>query len=103
MIIFYNKNTGLIEGTIDGRVHGEQHLKMWVGDPKETDRIVIQWEPVKWFDRLGNEVAKEAPDIAAVGYSVNHEQAELILEFEKDRGKLYQYKIDPETKKFIPK
>lgn len=27
MILFYNKNTGNIFGVIDGRVHGEQHLK----------------------------------------------------------------------------
>jgi len=44
MILFYNKILGKIEGTIDGRVHTEDHLKMWIGEG--TERIVCQWEKV---------------------------------------------------------
>jgi len=43
MIIFYEKSTGKIVGTIDGRVHGEDHLRMWVGD-ENNGRIVLQWK-----------------------------------------------------------
>lgn len=45
MIIFYDKNTGKIVGTIDGRVHPKEHLNMWIGDKKENGRLVIQWKP----------------------------------------------------------
>lgn len=45
MIIFYNLKTGEIEGTIDGRVHNEDHLKMWIGDKKEVGRIICEWKP----------------------------------------------------------
>lgn len=44
MIIFYNKQTGDIVGTIDGRVHDETHLNMWVGGREENDRLIVQWK-----------------------------------------------------------
>ena len=43
MIVFYEKTTGKIIGNIEGRVHGEDHLKMWIGDPDKTSRIVCNW------------------------------------------------------------
>jgi len=43
MIIFYDKQAGKIVGTIDGRIHGDDHLKMWVGDKDKNGRIVCQW------------------------------------------------------------
>lgn len=46
MIIFYNKSTHEIIGTIDGRVHSEQQLKMFIGDPKEVDKIIIGYTDV---------------------------------------------------------
>ena len=30
MIIFYDKTTGKIIGTIQGRVHTKEHLNMWI-------------------------------------------------------------------------
>ena len=46
MIIFYEKDTGRIIGTIEGRVHNQEHLDMWVGDRNKTDRIVCNWVKV---------------------------------------------------------
>jgi hypothetical protein len=42
MILFYNQ-TGKIIGTINGRIHGEDHLKMWIGNKDETRRLVVNW------------------------------------------------------------
>lgn len=42
MIIFFNKTTGEIVGTIEGRVHDE-HQDMWMGNKNEIDRMVVQW------------------------------------------------------------
>lgn len=41
MILFYDKNTGEIKGTINGRIHNERQLQMWVGE--NTQRIVCNW------------------------------------------------------------
>lgn len=43
MILFYEKQTGKIIGTIDGRIHNEDHLKMWIGDPTKIGRMIIEW------------------------------------------------------------
>ncbi len=53
MIIFFNKETGRIIGTIEGRVHGKDHLAMWIGDREKTKRLVVQWECV------GSELVRE--------------------------------------------
>jgi len=101
MIIFFDRKTGKIEGTIDGRVHDEQHLKMWIGDPSEVDRIIIQWKPMKWFDKEGNEVDENAVDMYAVGYAPDHPQGDIIVGFEKRTASISDYKIDPKTKEII--
>ena len=43
MIIFFNKQTGKIVGTINGRVHKPEHLNMYIGSPEENGRIVCGW------------------------------------------------------------
>lgn len=40
MIIFYNKKTGDIFGTIDGRVHPESQLNMYAKREQETEEEV---------------------------------------------------------------
>jgi hypothetical protein len=62
MIIFYKKTTGDIVGTVGGRVHNPEELKMWVGDPKQIDRIVIEWKPVRWYTKTGDSLPKECLD-----------------------------------------
>ena len=47
MIIFYEKKTGKIKGTIDGRIHSPEHLKMWIGSKEENDRLIVNWKPIK--------------------------------------------------------
>jgi len=43
IIVFYSFKNGKIIGTIEGRVHQEDHLKMYVGDPKTTGRVICSW------------------------------------------------------------
>lgn len=64
MIIFYEKKTGKIIGTIQGRVHSKEHLNMWIGDKSETGRLVVNWKPGKKSkDKKGNVVfADYQPD-----------------------------------------
>ena len=47
MIIFYDKKTGVVKGTIEGRIHNEDHLKMWIGDKEKNGRLVVNWKPIK--------------------------------------------------------
>jgi len=83
MIIFYNKTTGAIEGNIEGRIHDESHLKMWVGDKNRTERIICQWkkEGTVWL-----------PDM-------NEEQRNIFISLDKKETKPSQYKVDITTKR----
>lgn len=87
MIIFYNKNTGKIEGTIDGRVHHASHLKMWIGDSKETERIIINW----------------IQDKKTKNYIPEHEQKDLFIKLDKRQIRIKNYKVDVKTKKIVKK
>ena len=48
MIIFYDKKTGDIFGTIDGRVHDAKDMECTISDSsrneKDTGKMVIGWE-----------------------------------------------------------
>jgi len=103
MIIFYNKNTGQIVGTILGRIHNKDELKMWIGDKNETLRLIVNWKPYKWFNKEGEEVPKDAPDVFTAKFKPDHPQAKLFEQLEKNPTKIYEYKIDLKTKKLIKK
>ncbi len=103
MIIFYNKKTGNIVGTIDGRIHTENHFKMWVGNPKEIERIIINWKPAKWFDKEGKLCNKDDPNAFTADFEPDHLQKELFVEMDKDTSKIYDYKVDTKTKLLIAK
>lgn len=95
MIIFYNKKTGEIEGTIDGRVHPESHLKMWVGNKEETDRIVVQWEIV--------EAETEEGGVGAGVYKPSHPQQSIFEELDRFPANIHKYKVNPQTNELIQK
>lgn len=96
MIIFFNRKTGRIAGTIDGRIHTEAHLKMWIGSREENDRIIVNWKPIKDYKNKGGQVI-------AQDFEPEHEQSELFVKFEKRELKLKDYKVDLETKLLIKK
>lgn len=96
MIIFYKKITGNIVGTIDGRIHSEEHLKMWIGKKEETDRLIVQWKPIKDYkDEKGNLIAQD--------FAPNHKQADIFIELDKNPSEVYKYKVDLKTLNLIPK
>lgn len=81
MIIFFNKQTGDIVGCINGRIHDEQQLKMYVGDPQDTGRIICPW--------------KQKED--SQDYEPDSEQKDLYTELDKKPETLYDYRVDTET------
>ena len=95
MIIFYNKTTGEIQGTIDGRIHNEDHLKMWVGDKNKTDRLICNWVVVKQYkDEKGKVIASDyEPE--------NNKEAMFLIDQRK--ADLRDYKVDLETKTLVKK
>ena len=106
MIIFYNKQTGEIIGTIEGRIHSEEHLKMWIGDRETTERVIVQWEPSQYFDQKGNKVEKtklEKNKTYNAEFEPKHPQKELFLEIDKNPSLLSQYKFDIKKKQFVLK
>ena len=118
MIIFYNKKSGQIVGTIDGRVHDESHLKMWIGDKKETGRIVCQWKPTgKKHEQVSyeNKLVKIGTHQGEPVFKVRKvKQVNVTRDYEPDIQKdvfthidrgfnVYNYKVDLKTKHLILK
>lgn len=97
MIIFYNKQTGDIKGTVNGRVHDEGHLKMWVGDKEETDRLVVQWKPA---DTVVLDDGREAvvwhPDVD------QKEQFDFHIALDRGEVRIKDFKVDVITKNLVP-
>lgn len=96
MILFKDKETGQIIGRIDGRVHSEAHLKMWMGDRDKTERIIIEWKPVKHIDEKGKEVKRK--DIQKLRkqnkrvrtiWEPDFAQKDLILDIENRKTKTH--------------
>ena len=103
MIIFYDKATGKIEGTIDGRIHSEAHLKMWVGEKDKTERLVVNWKPVKWYNQNGKEVKKGSKEVFTADYEPDHSQKDIFKLLDKQTSNIYNYSIDITNKKLIKK
>jgi len=120
MMIFYNKTTGAIVGTIGGRVHSPQEKEMWVGDIKETDRIVVEWSPTgpeydaeineEQFTQIGvNErnqpILKREIIKKPVKRRENEPQTtqkELFKLFDKNSMEVYKYKVNTVSKELLP-
>lgn len=120
MIIFF-KNDGTIIGNIAGRVHGKEHLNMWIGDKKETKRLVVQWKPTgeKTTEKIENVVFAEAgedengeplfqsivieDEFEIIEFEPEHEQKELFKRLEKNPVEVNNYKVDVKTNKLVKK
>jgi len=83
MIIFYDKITGEITGTIRGRLHNEDQLRMWIGDENENGRIICQWKKTETLNKDKTEEIWE-PEI----------QTELFTELEKNSSLLKELVVD---------
>jgi hypothetical protein len=120
MIIFYNKTTGKIIGTIDGRIHPEAHLNMWIGDKKETDRLILDWKPVQKGEReveknvlLGYKKNKDGLFSPVIGkkkqkekvieYEPKTSQKQLVIDIDKGKKKIFDYKVSLKTNKLVKK
>lgn len=120
MLLFYDKKTGLIVGTIEGRLHSKSHLEMWVGEKKDTERIIINWKPTrekieivesKVFveykkDKDGYDIPiykKIKQKIKTSEFEPDHLQKQLFIDFETGKERVYDYKVDVNTKQLIKK
>lgn len=112
MIIFYDKKTGRIVGEIDGRIHSKEHLKMWIGDKKETERLIVNWKPEKWQTKEGYELPNECLNACDeegnllatnADFSPDNEQKDIFIKLDKKPSDIYNYKIDLKTKKLVKK
>lgn len=121
MIIFYDKQTGLITGTIGGRVNSPQEKEMCVGDQSKTEKIIVEWSPTgkeydseineEQFTQVGvNEQNQPILKREIIKKSVKRrenepqtDQKDLFILFDKHSIEVYKYKIDINTKKFILK
>lgn len=104
MILFKNKITGEIIGKIDGRKHSEAQLRMTMGDPETTEKIVIDWEVKKYVDDKGRTVdkkdipryQKEKRLVRAIR-EPNHVDKKLFMDIERGVLKLRDFKFNVKT------
>jgi len=115
MIIFYQKKDGIITGTIDGRVHPDEHLKAWIGDKETTERYIVPFEPnfteeeipIKEFRvidkktmRVEEVIVGKKKQKVIKGLKPSVPFANLIYDFESGKKNIYDYKVklDKENK-----
>lgn len=110
MIIFYQKSDGKIIGTIEGYIHNEDQLKMWIGNKNETDRLIVTWKPYQWIDKEGNIIPKDCLDVCdengnllVIGarFKPDHKQKDLMVTLIKKPSEIFKYKVNSLTKKLI--
>lgn len=118
MIIFFNKKTGAIVGHIQGRFHTD-HMNMWIGDKKETDRIVVEWIPngkervelqesvdyeASGIDEDGEDIYKKVvkkEEIVIKELEPDSEQKDIFVKLDKEPMAWHGYKVDVKTKRLI--
>lgn len=114
MIIFFNKKTGEIYGTVSGRVHSEDEIKNAMVKPvnvpiEDVGSYVAEFEPVvksvlvpvteyrmvdlktkkvELFDTGNKKKVKVGDGMKAVG-----RHAAKVESFEKDTSEIYKHKI----------
>lgn len=91
MIIFYNETTGEIRGSIKGRTHTPEELKMWIGDPKEVGRIVCNWV----IDPEGNWFPEKQKDM----FEAIESDPQFIQHYKVDIRSLLVNEMTPEEQK----
>jgi hypothetical protein len=99
MIIFYEKETGHIKGTVDGRIHPKEQLLMSM---EGTEKLVVSWKPVRYFTRLGNPTTNPSEYFTA-DYEPDCDQKELFIALDKHPIDVYKYRVDPQTKQLVLK
>ena len=124
MIIFYNpNNNGKIIGVIEGRIHGQEHAKMWIGDKNKIKRLVIQWEACEKKEEIiekeieiGKKIDKDGfykpitkkvkekhkikefkPDVKG------KKQKEILITIDKNPILIYDFIIDTDSLKLVKK
>lgn len=119
MVLFYNKKTGEIFATIDGRVHDKKHMESFISNglsEKEIGKYVIGWEETDETEEIEKEVEelveikkdlfKKVKKIEKVEVQKkkehNMDQFELLQKFEDTSGESpLQYRVDIESGKLI--
>lgn len=99
MIIYFLRSTGEIIGTQAGRTHSPEELKMYMGNPSEVDRLIVEWKATKFRK-------EENGNLTAIEWEVDcpPEMKPLIELFEKDPMLMHrEYKMNPANKRFFKK
>jgi len=87
MIVFYSKKEGNIVGVVEGRIHNEAHSKIMIGDPKEVDKLVINWLQIEGTQDYTPNVTED--------------KKQMIIDIDKDPSSISKYKIDLKTKSLV--
>lgn len=103
MIIFYEKDSGVVLGTIGGRIASDPEKTMWLGEEGKVERIIIDWIPTAWYNKDGQVVDENDPSIFTADFIPDHPQKELFKNIDKGVENIYDYKVDLKTGEFVKK
>jgi hypothetical protein len=103
MIVFFQKSDGKIVGCLEGRIHDKDHLKIHIGSIDEIEKLVIQWKPVKFYNKDGKEIDPKKEKIFTADFEPEHEQKDLFTLLDQSSSKVYDYRVDLKTKTLVLK
>ena len=86
MILFYNKKTGKVFATVDGRVHSEQNMKCSISDgtpKKDIGKFIIGWE-----EKKGKRIDHNMDRFEQLQKFENNDQEETPLKYKIKNNKL---------------
>lgn len=105
MIVFYNKKNGEIIGTIDGRVHYDEHLKtsMCTSDVKASDvaRLIIGFEDNGKTEQYLDVDGKKQKRPVYKKHNLHLWQHQLDFENPKNPKGSHNHKVDLKTKLLV--
>ena len=120
MIIFYNKKTGNIFGKIDGRVHTEERLKMWIQPSnvakKDIVKYVVPFKPnlveeevpiTEWrmvdekTKKVKKVVVRKEKQMVTRGVKPAVPFADFIYDFESGKRFIHDYKVKLKNGKVV--
>jgi len=121
MIVFFNKQTGEIYGTINGRVHDQEQIDKCLIRPtnvaiNDIGKFVIPFEtkyevvevPLTELRLVNKETGKVEEVVVGkqkvkkgAGMFVNADYADLIYAFENGKDDIYKYKAKLEKGNFV--
>lgn len=108
MIIFFNKKTGKIIGTVDGRIHPKESKSWSINDSslnkKDIDKMIIGWQETGEKEeitvKIGKKTVKETRT-KMIEHNLNHFKTLQDIENDKTPTNIFDFEVDVKYNKLV--